>query len=297
MATYNSARLYNHKITDGGANYNSAPFIIVISDSAIGQDFISMQANISVSDVAEGFENIGVAGAFFSVDSNRYLQPLGVLVIGDSRYELLPATRDITEEIPGRHGEIDFGVQFTTRLLELHVATDEGNSSLQKAHLKRLFASYLDPTKGEKTLIFLDDMEKTYLVKYSGKIDVTEYPTWFEFTIPFKMSNPFIIGTFEKTLIGNGVLINDGTFETPLIIEISGPVTNPSVIIGTDTLTYTGTISSGQTLIINTENETVKIGNTNAMAGYNGIFPTLLVGSTNVTAVNNVLIRWRDRWL
>ncbi|HEX2925075.1 MAG TPA: phage tail domain-containing protein [Ruminiclostridium sp.] len=356
MAAYNSKRVFNHRVTASGANYNSAPFIIIVLDH--GQslddidkilasliitdnsestdkisliagisvtdksiditDYISVESNININDniicddsdlslkalvpVSEkglGNDNIKVAGAFFVIDSNSILQPLGVLVLKDSQFELLPSTRDISDEVPGMHGEFDFGTEFNPRTIELHVATDEGYVPLEKSHLQRLFAKYLDPTKGTKTLIFSDDIEKTYVVKYSGKIDITQYPSWFEFTLPFKMANPFIIGSFEKVLTGSGTLINDGTFETPLTIEISGPVINPSLTIGGQTLLYTGTVPAGQTLTIvsNGNSGTVKLGGVNAMSGYNGVFPSLTPGETTLVTGTNVTIRWKDKWL
>lgn len=356
MAKFNSGRVYNRKITDNGATYNSAPFTIMVLEggsgfdeiksiisavtsedtatsmdiitliSSIGladqailsTDSVSMSANISVPDTALGsdiilpirasipiqesgtsIETVSIAGAFFVIDANNVLQPLGVLVLRDSRLELLPSTRDSTDEIPGTHGEFDFGTEFNARAFDLHVATDEGYAPLDKAQLQRLFAKYLDPTKGTKTLIFSDDIEKTYIVKYSGKIDITQYPSWFEFTLPFKMSNPFIMGSFEKLLTGNGTLINAGTFETSLTVEIAGPATNPSLTIGNQVLSYAGTIPTGQTLIItsNGSSGTVKLGGINAIPGYNGVFPSLPPGKTNVTAGSNVTIRWKDKWL
>ena len=112
------------------------------------------------------------------------------------------------------------------------------------------------------------------------------------------MYDPFIYGTFEKSLTGNGKIKNEGTFETGLIIEISGAITNPSVTIGTDILTYTGTITSGNTLVIDTLKKTVKIGNNNAVDKFNGVFP-LLPSETelSVVASSNVKIKWRDKWL
>lgn len=233
----------------------------------------------------------------FFVDENSILQPLGVRVTGDSRYELLPATRDNAEEIPGRHGEIDFGTELKARLLEIDVVTKEGLSPSEKNRLQRLYAMYLNPAKGPKKLVFADDINKTYLVKYSGKIDPTNKPTWFKFTIPFKMSNPFIMGSFKKTLVGSGTLVNEGTEETGLIIEITGPVTNPSLTIGGETLSYNHAITTGQTLVIDTERQTAKIGNMNALDDYNGIFPKLQPGETKVISRNNITIKWRDKWI
>ena len=353
MANYNSKRIYNKKLTDGGANYNSGPFAIIIldrglgidsidsivsnidisengigeeniiliadvkvldksiftddnvtivnnvnvADLGIGEEGISVKANVIIGDLGNGVDNVGTVGAFFVIDSNGILEPLGVLVTRDSREELLPSTRDSTEEITGRHGEMDFGTELNARMLELHVATDEGYAPLDKAKLKRLFAMYLDPTKGAKTLIFSDDIEKSYIVKYSGKIDLTNHPSWFEFVLPFKMNDPLIIGSFENMLVGSGKLENKGTFETGLIVEIKGPITNPSLNIGGEVVAYTGTIANGNTLVIDTDLEIAKIGNSNAVDGYNGNFPLLYPGETNVIANSNVTIRWRDKWI
>lgn len=272
---------------------------VSITDHASGADVVnSIKATVPVSDSGIGHDEVKIAGAFFVIDSNSILQPLGVLVSRDSRYELLPATRDSTDEIPGRHGEFDFGSEFKPRYIELHVNTGEGYAPLEKAQLQRLFAKYLDPTKGAKTLIFSDDIEKTYRVKYSGQIDLTQYATWFEFTIPFKMSDPIIYGSFEKAMTGNGTLVNEGTSKAPLIIEIAGPVTNPSVTIGTDVFFYTGTISSGQKLIIDTEAETAILNGANVVGNVSGPLPYFIEpGYTPVTAGSTVTVRWHDRWI
>lgn len=233
----------------------------------------------------------------FFVDENNTLQPLEVLVTRDNRYDFLPQTRDNSEEVPGMHGEIDFGTELKGRFLELDIVSIE-TECFTKKELQYLYAKYFDPTKGYKSLVFADDIEKVYYVKYSGRIDVTNYANWFKFTIPFKMKDPFIYGTFEKSLVGNGKIKNEGTFETGLIIEISGAITNPSVTIGTDILTYTGTITSGNTLVIDTLKKTVKIGNNNAVNNFNSVFPLLPADTElNVVAGSNVKIKWRNKWL
>jgi predicted phage tail component-like protein len=237
--------------------------------------------------------------ASFIITSDNILQPLNVQVLRDSREDLLPGIREFTEEIPGRHGEIDFGSEFQPRILELHViSVDDLNISLRE-QIKRDIAKYLDPTKGVKTLIFANDDTKTYNVKYAGRIDLKQYPTRLEFTIPFKCSDPFIMATYEKNHTGSGILTNEGTFETPVVITIKGPVTNPSVKIGNNTLTYTGTLSSTDTLIINTETMTVTFNGVNALANYSGSFPKLPPGNTEVVAASSgtTIFTWRDRWI
>jgi predicted phage tail component-like protein len=233
---------------------------------------------------------------YFFVTTDMILQPLGLLVTKINR-SLMPPTRENTEEIPGRHGEIDFGSEFGSDMIELEVATDDGLTAEEIESTKRTLAQKLNPAVGERDLVLEYEKDKSYKVKYAGRIPLDRYPTWMKFVIPFKILNPFANAVNEKSLTGSGAIINEGTFETGLIIEIAGDATNPSVVIGGVTLAYTGTISAGQKLIIDTDSQTAKIGIANAMAGYNGEFPLLQPGSVNVTAGNNVTIRWRDKWL
>jgi len=234
---------------------------------------------------------------FFIIDENYMLQPLGVRVTGDSREELLPSTRDSTEEVPGMHGEYDFGSEFKGRALELHIVTKDGMTVTEKKSVKRLFAKYLDPTKGYLSLQFADEPDKIYMVKYSGKIDLTNHPTWLKFTIPFKMKEPFMVGTYEKTMVGAGMAINDGNFETGLIFEIKGPAVNPQVSVGSKIFFYEGEVPAGQTLYVDTLNRTVRLNNVNAIDRHNDVFPLLYPGESNIFTSINTTIKWRDKWI
>jgi predicted phage tail component-like protein len=306
MANYNSKKYYNKRIISGGANYNSATYFIVrTSDSANSQELLNLSTNIVGTDSGTGEDALSLkqfpSNEFFVITEDSMLYPLGVTVLGDTKREIIAGTRDNAEEVPGRDGEIDFGTELKAKILEIPVATPEGLTSLQKKQFERMIAKYLNPLLGEKKLIYLDDDSIEYKVKYSGKIDPTNYPTWFQFTIPFKMCDPIIQGTSEKTLTGSGTIINEGTAEAPITIEITGPVTNPSVVIGDTTLTYTGTLTSSETLIIDTGLGTAKIGSTNALANMNEIleFPLLQPGNTTVTAASSgtTVFKWLDKWL
>jgi predicted phage tail component-like protein len=305
MANYNSGILYNAGIKGGGANYNSANYYIVeVSNAGQGEELIQILANKLISESGVGTESIipykFPADSCFVITCEGRLNPLGVIVLRDSRHELMPQTRDNTEEIPGRHGEIDFGSEFRSRLLELHVATDDGLSALQKEQLKRTIAKYLNPVVGTKKMVFLDDMDVEYEVKYSGKIDLTKYTDWMEFTIPFRMNNPLIESTAEHTQTGTGVIINAGTFETPILVEIPGPATSPTVSVGTSVISYTSTIAAGQSLIIDTATQTAKIGSVNAIAQVSGDIDYMLEPGANVSVVPSVsttVIKWRDKYL
>ncbi len=297
MANYNSGFLYN-----SGVNYNSATYYIVeVSNAGQGEELISILANAFVADTGVGEDVVNIkkfdADIYLVVTRESMLNPIGVYVLRDSNLELLPATRDNFEEVPGRHGEIEFAAEFKARNGQLHVATQDGLTPLGKEQLKRTIAKYLNPIAGTKKLVFLIDIDKQYNIKLSGKVEPNEYADWFEFNVPLKMANPIIESTDEHSLVGNGTITNAGNFETGLTIEILGPVTNPSITIGSDTLAYTGTIADGETLIIDADAETAKIGTTNAMGNYNGVFPIVQPGDVDVVADDNVTVKWRDKWI
>lgn len=273
---------------------------IPVPETGQGTEGMSLSAGIQVAESGTGTGFVSPAKACYFVTSEGVLNPLGVIVLRDSRHDLLPKTRENTDAVPGRHGEIDFGSEFRPRILELHVASNGEFDRSQREQIKRTLAKWLNPILGSRNLIFADDIEKTYKVKYAGRIELSKiFGNWLEFTIPFKAYDPFIIGSFEKQHVGSGTLTNEGTFETPLRIEITGPATNPSVQIGSETLTWTGTVGESDTLVIDTEYMTVKFNGVNAIANYSGSFPKLQPGETAVTAASGgtTVFRWRDRWI
>jgi len=232
-----------------------------------------------------------------NIDENGILQPLGVHVLRDSRIELLPGTRDYFEEVPGRHGEIDFGAELRARILELHCAIEVSSSEWPAKRSE--FAGYLNPLLGTQTLTFADEPGKVYHVRYAGKIDVTKYPHAREFTIPFRMCDPFITSAIQNELVGSGTATNAGNVETPFILTIQGEVTDPSVVVAGYTMTYIGTIGAGSALVIDTEKMTAVLDGDNALPNFNGVFPKLQPGNNAITAAEagTTTIRWYDRWI
>lgn len=299
MANFNTGKIYNKTMISGGANYNSGPFIVVIIDSTKGTDIVTnVTNNVDVNDNGYGNDFISLATTYFLIDEDSILSPLGVLITRDNREEILPTIKNFTEKVPGKHGEYKFKSEIKGKVLELTVVTDEGLTPTQKEDLKELFAQYLSPLNGEKSLTFANDIEKQYKVRYSGRINIENYPTWFQFVIPFKMSSPFITGSFENIQIGSGTIENKGNVDTHMVIEIGGLATNPSLIIDGELLNYTGTINAGKSLVIDTKKRTAKIGETNVLNNWCKKFPVLKPETTvEVTASNNIIIKWREAWL
>lgn len=235
----------------------------------------------------------------FQVDENGVLQPLGVTVLRDSRLELLPGTRDYFEEIPGRDGEIDFGAELTAAPLELHCVVEVAPADWPARRYE--YAAYLDPRLGTQALTFADESGKVYYVRYAGKIPLTKYPYAREFTIPFRMCDPFIKSATQNSLVGSGTAVNAGTEPAPFTLTIQGPVTNPSVVVAGYTMTYTGTVALGSVLIIDTDKLTAMLNGVNALSNVGGFSPVpKLQPESNVVtaaAAGTTTLNWRDRWI
>ena len=271
--------------------------IVDVIDKIIANDEATFSRIVDVIDKLIANDHIILAETHFMVDADNILQPLGIRVAKVSE-GILPFTKDYTEEIPGMHGEYYLKSELKGKVIELEVVTSDGLTPEVKSELKEKIAKYLNPTKNtEKPLTFSDDLEKQYLVRYSGKIDIDNYPQWFKFVIPFKMSSPLIRGSFDNILIGNGTITNEGNTNANMIININGLADNPTIEIDGQTLTYNGTIEYGQTVVIDTEKKTVMMDGINVLDNWCGIFPTLKPGNTNVIMNGNISIRWRDAWV
>jgi len=285
--------------TGYGADAASILAGLTVADTGVGADAARVLASLTASDTGHGVDIGSVAKTFWLIDSHNILQPLGVFVMRDGKEELLPTTRNNTDTIPGRHGEFDFGSELEARVMEFKVHINTTPET--KTALKRTLAAYLNPLLGVKPLVDSHDMDKTYYVKYAGNIDLTNYVNALQFTIPFKASDPVIYGTFEQTQVGSGTITNDGTLECPMTITIIGAVTNPAVVVGTYTLTYTGTLTSSDTLIIDTGALTCTLNGVNAMGNLTGLTPdvVLVVGDTVVTAASagSTVFTWTEQWI
>lgn len=268
-----------------------------IVDSGIGNDLLaSLNATMTIPDTGQGAESSAkVAKAFYLIDSYNVLQPLGVIVLTGKDGDLLPPVKEFREQIPGRHGDIILDHDYKARVIELRVANS--TSPETREQIKRAMAQWLNPTTGPQPLIFTTDQNKTYYVRYAGKIPLDQWPNYMEFVIPLKMTDPIIVGSFEEEKAGSGILNNEGNVEAPLTIEVAGPITNPSITVGASTLAYTGTINAGSKLVIDTGALTVELDGANAMQNYSGGFPGLPPGDTAVTASAQVTFRWRARWV
>lgn len=150
----------------------------------------------------------------FVITEDNILLPLNLKVIRGGKEDLLPPTRDVAEDIDGMNGEYYQETEYDAKSFELVVVTKEGLTSKEKYDLKRDIASMLNPLNGTKSLVYLSNPNEKYMVDIERKIEITPYPTWFQFTIPFVMYNPFTVPTFEDNEI------NSNPLQIPEYIEV-----------------------------------------------------------------------------
>ena len=122
-----------------------------------------------------------------------------------------------------------------------------------------------------------------------------------QFTIPFKASDPVIYNSFEQESVGSGVIYNAGTLECPLVITITGIVTDPTVVVGNYSLSYSGTLAEADVLVIDTGALTCTLNGVNALTNLTGLSPDIKLqpGKTFVIATDGGIaaFRYRERWL
>ncbi len=243
------------------------------------------------------------AGVDLYVNENRILEPLDLVVLRDSRVDLFPRVKERVEEIPGRHGEVSFGSKLEPRILELHVVVKEEFTFAEREKKKREIAQCLNPTTGHKVLVFADEPDKQYYVKYSGIIDIDrQYTSWFEFTIPFKCNDPYIYSDTSKTKLvssGSTILTNSGNVSIPFIVKVYGVSDQPSIAIAGKVMQWDSDVEIGKVLIIDTGRLTAVYDGLNALPVHNKFFLKLAPGDNTVSVFGGGTFEftWIEKWV
>lgn len=127
---------------------------------------------------------------------------LNIELLRSTQRRILPDTRDIVLTIPGRPGAYDFGGEFGPRLIELECVFLGAASSAELQTLARNLATHLIDIYGKpKTLklVFDDEPDKYYTVRYSGSLPLEHLVVTGRFTLPLVAYDPFAYGA-EQTL-------------------------------------------------------------------------------------------------
>ena len=198
-----------------------------------------------------------------------------------------PKSRDYDQVIPGKHGEYAFDSDYESRQFTLRLVSPRTTDKETYRHA--LFAMF--------PLVTTDLVFETlhHYVILDGDINFQEYAYNLDASIPLRMCDPFAYSA-EISASTPGTVANVGGIETFPVFEITGAITDPSVTLGTDVLAWTGTVSAGETLVINCDKKTVKKGTANCLKDYTGGFPSCPIGNTSF-AGTNATVKWRNRYI
>lgn len=260
---------------------------------------------------------VGVITAMITIRNDGTIEPLGLKILRESKLQLTAPTRDIKDSSDEFDGEIDFGAELKCGHWMLVGITDEGLNTTGKMQIRRNIAGHLNNLRNNGYyLAYESDPVRKIFVQLEGRAEVEEYPSWLKVNIPLKV-DPLWVSAYEmvawnnqQAAVGMGdscnpehtspaVVVNMGTLETPIIVELKGPATNPEITIGNEALKYFGALTAGDTLIIDTDRKTVKFNGVNALANYSGGFPQIPPGQTTVFYDGDgiLTLKWHDRWI
>lgn len=189
----------------------------------------------------------------------------------------LPEYEEYAEEVPGYAGRYHFGQD--PRMREINLALNIIKAEASKASFLRQLAGWLNPANGEMYLVNSNEPDKRLKVRCLEPPSYKDSYGMLKMNIPL-VGRPYYESVALNTLSATGTAYNKGNTACPCTITF-GPGTNPSVTIGSVTVSYTGTIAAGCTVTIDTEKRTAIYTTgagvvTNALAGTNNVFPWLV---------------------
>lgn len=160
--------------------------------------------------------------SFNGISSSTY----GIVAKSINR-PILPILRKRELVIPGRHGAYNFGDNtFENKIIEVELKYI-GTSFTELRTRARTIAAWLSGYGGTKTLIFDDELDKTYTATIYNEVGLQNLFTVGQCTVQFECE-PFAYGpeiiASQEMYSGNSTLsiTSNGTIETAPIIEIEG---------------------------------------------------------------------------
>lgn len=250
---------------------------------------------------------------------------------------LLPTKRRSDVVIPGRHGTYDFSDDCYENVI-IPVLIQYVDETFEDARIRaRRISAWLGQKGASKPLIITDEPDKYYSAKIYDSASVQNIvnlapgeSTTINFEC-FPLAFSLVADSWSNRLIEPRTIQNGGTEETyPVItitpvvlsggmeeaVEVTGAfnpddpllvttLTSPvSITIGGKILVYTGTLTEGQSLIINTETYQATKDGTNVLDVVSGEWPVLEVGPNEISIADTtsecgavVEVSFRKRWL
>lgn len=157
---------------------------------------------------------------------------LGVELLPTFQEPILPATRDRSVEIAGRHGRYLFSSDLAAREIVLDLVVIDSTTPETLQSLARAFAAILLDQDGhpeDVALVFTKEPNYTYTVRYSGNMPLQRLigASKGYFSLPLIAPDPFAYGAEDTDTadITTGYqtmeVINAGDYRTPPVLTIT----------------------------------------------------------------------------
>ena len=188
--------------------------------------------------------------------SYEWFLPLEMLIdAGETQLQVMPEAENTYVEMPYVDGTAIESTVYKNRLFNIVAWSKQGLTVAQKEQLKYEITQILDSTKKSPKKLTLQKTGTSFDVKYSGKLEMREGPSFVKATIPLELP-PYGYPLFDQELFGSGLLINDGDADVGFVTTIGGGCVNPLFEVGNITYSWNGTVPINQKLVINQEDMT-----------------------------------------
>lgn len=238
-----------------------------------------------------------------------------------TNYPMLPAFRNNTESIPGRAGVLDFGMEYSERIIPVSCSVFPKSSFVSLVHTLDGINEWLNPYKGVQRLVFDEYPDRYFMARLNEEIDVERVSrTSGTFDISFLCPDPFGYAVedevFTITTTGTeNVNRQKGNLISEPVLELEAVMSSTSayvdVTVNGKRIRIKGRLAAGEIFVVDTGKLTAKVAD--ALTGEtlrNGlsqldelVFPELNPGSNEVEVSTSgagfvkLTIQGRSRWL
>lgn len=209
---------------------------------------------------------------------------------------LMPPKRARKRSIPLRHGQYDHGsLNYEERTVRIACALEK---QVTRDDLREI-AYHLS----HKAQLWLwDEPDKYYIGEIYDAAEIEDYfdESMREFTLNF-VCEPFAYSKEYELRSASGALSlrNDGTVESPCVIELTAPGASVRVTAGAQSFAVSG-LTAGQLVRVNSEDYTCTVDGGNALHLMEGDFITIPPRANFTLAADppcTLTLRYRKRWL
>lgn len=227
------------------------------------------------------------------------------IIVKDIKRPLLPDQNDNYLQIPGRHGSYLFNRELSDRIIEIDCVLAEDTIENLRDKLRQIAVwLYVDE---RKPLSFADELDKYYLAKLNGAIDVEQIIAIGQFTLRFRC-DPLAYGAEQQASFTDDTVTvtNEGTFEALPVFEatFTAAASEWKVTLGPKYVRVVHSFQIGDTMEVNCATGAVLINGGRALDKLdwqNSVFFSLPPGTNTLeitpATVCTATVRFKPRWL